>query len=63
MAAQLVLCAAPARAALPRASETAELRAAIRKYGSLRLIPFHQLMNIYLREPDEALTLTVRRSW
>ena len=61
MTGQLALCPAPVRRALPRASETAELRAAVRRYGSLRDVPIHVVLSIFFREPDERLTLTARR--
>ena len=61
MTSQLALCPAPVRRALPRASETAELDAAIRKWGSFRAVPPGVFATIFCREPDERLTLTARR--
>lgn len=57
----LAICAAPERLALPRATATAELHAAIRQHGSLRNVPSDQFLRIFFRNDDPALTLTVRR--
>lgn len=63
MTGQRALCAPPARRALPRASIDAEMTAAISTHGGLRWVPFSEIARIYFREPDERLTLTVRRPW